>query len=112
MIFLLVVVYNGPIRIEAGHSFSITCSAPRFSYLKWRLNGTDYLDDLESPNKSRPDRGPLVSTLNVQSAKPVHTGRYKCSNEFEDFGHNLTVILPGEEDYHFFRAIRIHPFTN
>lgn len=90
-----IVVYIGPDSVEENKNFSITCNVTRFSYIKWRLNGTkDDVGSVETYNNT----DWFVSTLTVQSARAMHTGRYKCSSEMDDCGHSLTVVLPGEKN--------------
>lgn len=94
---LPLVDYIGPVSVEENSNFTITCRASPFSYIKWRLNDSIYDFGVNNPDETKSDRF-LSSTMFVPSAKRTHTGKYKCSREADDFGHNLTVVLIGEEN--------------
>lgn len=91
---LLVVEYDGPDRVEEGENFTITCNAPQFGLIKWRLNDTISDFGGNSPPCAGGDK--CTSYLTVSFATSSHTGKYKCSYEDYDFGHNVMVVA-GEE---------------
>ncbi|XKL64587.1 hypothetical protein PGB90_004673 [Kerria lacca] len=82
--------YNGPESVHETNQFTITCNSSLFANIKWRKSGP--ITDLESKDFFLTDGG-RFSNITIKYALPSHSGNYKCSYEFDDYGHNLTVIV-------------------
>lgn len=88
--YFVVVWYNGPESVHETNQFTITCNSSLFANIKWRKSGP--ITDLESKDFFLTDGG-RFSNITIKYALPSHSGNYKCSYEFDDYGHNLTVIV-------------------